>query len=210
MPTSKAIQDNERWLLGFYRLSELNGALFFGRVARTVRGPLQKDLTHHFADESSHAAYWSRCMADMDMPTIRLGRSYQDNYLDAVGLPSSLMEIMAITHVFEKRAIHIYRRHMRQPDVKPAITGTIDRIMLDERWHVSYVREALDAMSKQIGGQVVAGTVTRFAAADREVYGRILTEYAERMDFLREASPDGGLADEDDVQAIYLPEDSDA
>jgi hypothetical protein len=189
MPTSNAISENERWLLSFYRASELNGALFFGRVARTVRGPLQADLTQHFADESAHAAYWSRCMGDLDLPSIRMGRSYQDQYTEMVGLPSSLMEVMAITHVFEKRAIHIYRRHLRQPGTHAAITGTIDRIMNDERWHVSYVREALEGMARQVGEQIVADTVSRFAAADEEVYGQVLTEFGERMDFLSEISP---------------------
>ena len=206
MPTSSAIKDNQQWLLSFYRSSELNGALFFGRVARTVRGPLQVDLTHHFSDEASHAAYWSRCMADMDLPTVRMGRSYQDNYLDMVGLPSSLMEVMAITHVFEKRAIHIYRRHLRQPSTEAAITTTIDRIMEDERWHVSYVREALNVMAGQFGQQLVTDTVNRFAAADQEVYGQILTEFGERMDFLREVSPSAGERDEDSEQGLSLHE----
>jgi 1,2-phenylacetyl-CoA epoxidase catalytic subunit len=205
MPTSNAIKENEQWLLSFYRSSEINGALFFGKVARTVRGPLQANLTHHFADEANHAAYWSRCMADLDLPAIRMGRSYQDHYLEMVGLPSSLMEVMAITHIFEKRAIYVYRRHLRQQGTHAAITGTIDRIMHDERWHVSYVREALDAMAKELGEQIVTGTVNRFAAADKEVYGRTLGEFGERMSFLSEVNP-GQRQDDDEEQQLYLQE----
>src|ERR1043166_5120509 len=60
------IGENELWLLSFYRTSELSGALFFGRLARALRaGPIQRDLTHHFADESQHAWYWTRCIAEL-------------------------------------------------------------------------------------------------------------------------------------------------
>ena len=52
----RPVAENELWLLSYYRSSEINGALFFGRVARTVRGPLQVDVTHHFADEANHAS----------------------------------------------------------------------------------------------------------------------------------------------------------
>ena len=30
------LAENDRWLLSFYRSSEINGALFFGRIARAV------------------------------------------------------------------------------------------------------------------------------------------------------------------------------
>jgi hypothetical protein len=203
MPTSNAVAENERWLLSFYRSSEINGALFFGRVARTVRGPLQVDLTQHFADEANHAAYWSRCMDDLGLPAIRLGRSYQDQYLETVGLPASLMEVMAITQIFEKRAIYVYRRHLRQPGTHAAIRGTIERIMRDERWHVSYVKEALDGMAKEVGAQTVADTVSRFAVADEEVYARALAEFGERMEFLDQVSPHRGSREEGESQALY-------
>ena len=103
------------WLLSYYRSSEINGALFFGRVARTVRGPLQVDVTHHFSDEANHASYWTQCIADLGHTAIKQNRSYQDQYLEAVGAPASLMEVMAITQVFEKRVIGQYHQHLRLP-----------------------------------------------------------------------------------------------
>src|ERR1700759_2895850 len=107
-----SLSENDRWLLSFYRASEINGALFFGRVARTIRGPLQADVTHHFPDEAAHAGYWSRCIADLGSDSLNLGRTYQDEYFEVIGAPANLMEVMAITHVFEKRAISLYRHHL--------------------------------------------------------------------------------------------------
>ncbi|MBO0852331.1 MAG: ferritin-like domain-containing protein [Nocardia sp.] len=176
--------ENELWLLSFYRSSEINGALFFGRIARTIRGPLQVDVTHHFADESNHAHWWTECIDSLDTLPIKIGKSYQDQYLDAIGVPANLMEVMAITQVFEKRVIGQYRQHMRQPGVHPAIRATIDKIMIDERRHIAYVNTALEQMSDRYGQERVRDTLDRFAAADIEIYQRTLDEHAERLEAL--------------------------
>jgi hypothetical protein len=173
-----------RWLLSYYRSSEINGALFFGRVARTIRGPLAADVTHHFADESAHASLWTRCLSDLGLEPIKIGQAYQDQYLAAIGVPANLMEIMAITQVFERRVIGQYRLHLRHQDTHPAVRATIERIMLDERWHISYVSDALAAMESRYGAGTVEATLRRFAAADQEVYAKTLSEYADRADFL--------------------------
>ena len=178
------LSDNEHWLLSYYRSSEINGALFFGRIARTIRGPLVVDVTHHFADEATHASLWTRCLTDLDLPPIKVGKAYQDQYLSAVGVPANLMEVMAITQVFERRVITQYRRHLRYEGAHPAIRATIERIMRDERWHVAYVREALDGMASRYGADVIQDTLRRFTAADEEIYAKTLAEYADRMDFL--------------------------
>jgi bacterioferritin (cytochrome b1) len=179
-----SLSENDRWLLSYYRSSEINGALFFGRVARTIRGPLQADVTHHFADEANHAHYWTRCIAELESAALPLGRGYQDRYLEAIGVPANLMEIMAITQVFEKRVIGQYRRHLRFAGTHPAVRRTIDTIMVDERWHISYVREALAAMATEYGQAEIDQTLARFAAADQEVYAQTLAEYGDRVAFL--------------------------
>jgi hypothetical protein len=186
-PRVRPVADNELWLLSYYRSSEINGALFFGRVARTVRGPLQVDVTHHFSDEANHASYWTRCISDLGHTAIKQNRSYQDQYLDAVGVPANLMEVMAITQVFEKRVIGQYHQHLRFPGTHPEVRQTIQRIMLDERWHVKYVRDALAAMADRYGPSLIEETLARYTAADEDVYAKTLAEYGERIAFLAQA-----------------------
>lgn len=175
------MNENELWLLSFYRSSEISGALFFGRVARTIRGPLQADVTHHFADEASHAAYWTRCIDEMGERAIPMRDAYQDRYLEAVGIPASLMEVMAITQVFEKRVIAQYRSHLRRRGVASAVKETIEKIMTDEQWHVRYVRAALTSMEARYGAEEIAATLRRFTEADEEIYRDALAEYGERL-----------------------------
>ena len=185
-PVPAALTDNERWLLSYYRTSEINGALFFGRIARTVRSPaLQADITHHFADEASHARYWSECLDDLGCAPDRQRGAYQDQYLEAAGVPINLMEVLAVTQVFEKRVISQYRRHLSFPRTHPRVRETLHRIMRDERWHVKYVREALETMAGTHGREAVDRALARFATADQEVYEKTLREYGERAEFLR-------------------------
>jgi hypothetical protein len=184
--TGNDLSENDLWLLSYYRASEINGAVFFGRVARIVRGPLQVDVTHHFADEANHANYWTQCIRDLGHLPLKQSRAYQDQYLDAVGLPANLMEVMAITQVFEKRVIGVYRQHLRAPRIHPAVRQTIDRIMQDERWHVQYVRDALRDMAIRYGDDEVQRTLDRYAAADSEVYAGTLAEHGQRIAFAQE------------------------
>lgn len=183
-----SLSENDLWLLSYYRYSEINGALFFGRVARFVRGPLLVDVTHHFSDEAQHANYWTKCLHELDQLPLKQTKAYQDQYLDAVGIPANMMEIMAITQVFEKRVIGQYRHHMRVPGIHPAVRNTIETIMHDERWHIQYVREALAGMEQAYGAEEIEQTLARHAAADQEVYANTLAEYGERVAFLAETN----------------------
>jgi len=181
--TMSDLSDNDLWLMNYYRSGEIKGALFFGRVARIVRGPLQVDVTHHFADEAAHAHYWTQCLDDLGFSPSRETKGYQDQYLDAVGLPANLMEVMAITLIFEKRAIRLYNQHLRARP-HPRICQTIDTIMRDERWHVKYVRDALREMGVKYGDEAISATIARYQAADDEIYAKTLAEHGERMRFL--------------------------
>ena len=184
-PARSTMGDTQRWLLSFYRTSEISGALFFGRLARAQRpGPIQQDLTHHFADEAQHARYWTDCLTELDTEPLKLGVAYQDQYLAAAGLPANLMEVLAITSVFERRVINQYARHLTVPELEPAVTRTLTRIMQDERWHISWVRQALKDMSAEYGRDTVKAAVRRFERADREVYAATISEHEERVSFI--------------------------
>ena len=184
------LSEDEHWVLSYYRTSEINGSLFFGRLARTLKpSPIQHDLTKHFADEAQHAWYWTDCLGRLGTRPIKLSDAYQDQYLEAAGLPANLMEIMAITLVFERRVINQYAKHLAVPDLRIEVKETIERIMQDERWHVQWVRDALAGMGDKYGKDNIAATLRRFKEADREVYAHTLQEHEARLGFLLESRP---------------------
>src|SRR5262245_1341673 len=91
---SAMLDENELWILSFYRSSEIRGALLFGRLARSMKpGAVQRDMSKHFSDEALHAWYWTSCIDALGAQAIKLNSSYQDQYLTAAGPPTNMMEV---------------------------------------------------------------------------------------------------------------------
>lgn len=177
--------DNERWLMSFYRLSEIAGAEFFARLARFLpAGQLQVNMTKHFADESNHAWFWTKAIDDMGFKAEKPKNSYQDAYLEAAGLPVNMMEVLAITHVFEKRAAKMYSTHLKLGDLAAPIESTIRDILVDEAWHVKWVADELKLMEGKFGKQNIQDTLAGYKRADQEVYQKTISEYEERIGFV--------------------------
>jgi hypothetical protein len=176
------LDDNDLWLLSFYRSSEINGSLFFGQLARSISpGPIQRDMTRHFADEAAHAWSWTRTIERLGATPQRIDGAYQDRYLTAVGIPVNLMELLALTQVFERRVIHQYSRHLHTPGLQPEVAETLRAIMIDEKWHLSWVHQALKSLEGEYGRESIAQTLARYAKADAEVYRTLRHEHGDRL-----------------------------
>ena len=179
---ARVTDENTLWLLSFYRNSEIAGAIFFGRLARTLSAsPLQHDLSRHFADEAQHAWYWTRCIEELGARPLAVDGAYQDRYLSAAGVPANLMEVLALTQVFERRVIRQYALHARAGGLPVPVRTTLGLIMQDETRHIRWIRRALDGMAPAYGRDAVDHALQRFAAADREVFAAALDEHAERV-----------------------------
>ncbi len=178
------INENLHWLLSFYRTSEMSGALFFGQLARRLKpGQIQVDLTHHFADEAQHAWYWTNTLHELGVEPLNLSESYQDRYLKEAGLPANLMEVLAVTQVFEQRVIRQYHQHLARSEKQPKpVIDTLRRIMIDERWHIAWVRKTLDTMREKHGGDCVDAAIDRFRAADDRIYQSLTNEHLDRLE----------------------------
>jgi bacterioferritin (cytochrome b1) len=179
------LNENDHWLLSFYRVSEFSGALFFGRLARSLKsGRVQIDMSKHFADEAQHAWYWTSCIERLGAQPLKLAEAYQDQYVAAAGLPVNLMEVLAVTQVFEKRVVGQYVRHLKAPNVDPVVAETLGRIMDDEQWHITWVRKALRAMEPEFGAENIASTIQRYTEADMAVYQQTMQEHEQRVEAL--------------------------
>lgn len=185
------LDENLLWILSFYRTSEISGALFFGRLARSMRpGPIQRDMTKHFSDEGMHAWYWTSCIERLGGEPLKLGEAYQDQYLTAAGMPVNLMEVLAITQIFEKRVIQQYSLHHSLPGIEPEVKETLNKIMQDEKWHIQWIRDALKSMESEYGKETIEATLKRFSEADQQVYFKTMKEHEERVQhLLRQKEP---------------------
>ena len=192
--TNTQINENELWLLSFYRYSEIQGALFFARLAQTIpSGPIQCDITRHFADESQHSRYWTDCITQLGKTPLKLSSAYQDKYFKEAGVPKSLMEVLAITQVFEVRAIRQYGLHLKVSNLNPLIRETLNKIMEDEKWHLSWVDAALKDMEQEYTPEKIATTIQNYRQIDRRVFEQTMREHQDRIQSVVPFALQGGI-----------------
>jgi len=128
------------WLLNWYRQSELEGALLLGRMVRVAEDPhLIAELTRHAADEARHAWLWQRTIAQLGLPSVRILRSYQSFYGSEGALPQRLEEVLALTHVFERRVDIEFAEQVRTGNFPEAALRTFTALLHDEQRHLSWI-----------------------------------------------------------------------
>ncbi len=165
------ISDNDLWILSYYRESELAGGLIMGRLAReTDDDDLRVHLTEHCAEETLHAWLWTETILKVGGTPKRVAETYQTRYYAEIGMPTSLLEILTLTQVFERRVIRHFRAHLKWPGVHPAVAETLHRMIEDEVGHISWVKDRLDRYAAEKGEALVRDTMRRFTEVDERVY----------------------------------------
>jgi acyl carrier protein len=165
------ISENDLWILSYYRESELAGGLIMGRLAReTDDDDLRVHLTEHCAEETNHAWAWTQTILEVGGTPKRVAETYQTRYYAESGMPASLLEILTLTQVFERRVIRHFRAHLEWPNTHPAVAETLQRMIRDEVGHLSWVKDRLDRYTAEKGDAIVAETMRRFTEVDERVY----------------------------------------
>jgi acyl carrier protein len=192
------IDDNELWILSYYRASELAGALVMGRLAsQTDDDDLRVHLTEHCAEEATHAWLWTQTILEVGGTPRGVSETYQSRYYEAIGPPTSVLEVLALTQVFEKRVVKHFSDHLRRPGTHPAVARTLQRMIAEEAGHIGWVKDRLDRWAIKAGEAPVEEILRRFAEVDRLVYAS-LVEYRDRFGELvdpaksRRPSPETG------------------
>ena len=139
------ISENDLWILSYYRESELAGSLVMGRLAReTDDDDLRVHLTEHCAEEAHHAWLWTETILKVGGTPKRVAETYQARYYVEIGTPTSLLEILALTQVFERRVIRHFRAHLKWANTHPLVAKTLQRMIDDEVGHINWVKDRLD------------------------------------------------------------------
>jgi hypothetical protein len=163
------VDATELSLLNFYRASELHGGLILGQMVRRTRDPeLIVQLTRHSAEEVMHALLWTETIVAVGGAPSPVRDTYQNRYVEAVGTPISLLEVLALTQVFERRVYRHFTLHLRQPGLHPAIAATLQRMLDEERGHLTWVKKWLDEQSKGRAREV-SDVIRRYAAAVHQI-----------------------------------------
>jgi len=168
-------------LLNFYRASELHGGLILGQMVRRARDPeLILNLTRHSAEEVMHAQLWTETIIAIGGHPAPVRATYQTRYAEEVGTPISMLEILALTQVFERRVYRHFTEHVRMPGLQPVLVATLRRMLDEERGHLTWVKRWLDAQSARRPDEV-REIMRKYAAVDEQIYAAIAREYGWRL-----------------------------
>jgi demethoxyubiquinone hydroxylase (CLK1/Coq7/Cat5 family) len=171
------ITDRELTLLNFYRASELQGGLILGRLVEHVRdAELILRLTEHSAEEVMHAQLWTETIIAVGGRPRPTSDTYQTRYAAAIGTPTSLLEVLALTQVFERAVYRHFVRHLRRPGTHHCVQATLRQMLDDERGHLSWVQEWL---ARQTGSRraAIPTLMRRYSAVDAAIHAQLLLDY---------------------------------
>lgn len=166
--------------LNFYRASELHGGLVLGQLVRRVREPrLALELTRHSAEEVAHARLWTETILVVGGTPSPLRDTYQARYARRVAAPATVLRILALTQVFERRVYRHFLHHERLPGTHPAVRATLRRMVEEEKHHLSWVKEWLERVEERRPGEV-RRLLRAYAEVDEAVYRELCLEYGFR------------------------------
>ena len=161
-------------VLNFYRASELHGGLCLGQVAQRARGSeLLLELTRHSAEEVMHAQLWTETIISVGGDVRPVRDTYQARYAAVLGPPATLLQVLALTQVFERRVYRHFTEHLRRPGTHPVVCATLGRMLDEEKGHLAWVRRWLDRQKAVRGAAEVEATMRHYAAVDAAVYERL-------------------------------------
>jgi hypothetical protein len=174
------ITQQELTLLNFYRASELHGGLVLGQLVRRVRDPrLILNLTRHGAEEIVHAQLWTETILAVGGRPWPIRDTYQTRYAEVVGTPLTVLDVLALTQVFERRVFRHFTIHRRRSGTHPRVVLTLGRMLDEERGHLAWVKRWLEDQSRA-QGDAVRQAMRRYAEADRGIYDALTVEFGWR------------------------------
>ncbi len=165
------------WLLSYYRAAELQGAGLLQRLLRKTDDPeLQIKLTHHLADEARHAWMWTELISELGGVPAAIHKGYQQRLRRHVGIPSSVLDLLALTHIVEERAQQRYREHAVRPGEDPRTVAVLQTIVADEEWHLAWVKAWLTKQEKKEGRTRITALLDHYRALEANAYAELMTE----------------------------------
>lgn len=171
------VSELELYILSYYRASELAGSVLFGRLAlHTNIDGVRAQLTRHCFEEAEHAWLWTKAITELGSVPQKVTNTYQTEYGKEFGMPQNTLEIFCLTQVLEKRALGHFELHLARPNNHPVIARTLEKMIEDEKGHLSWIRKELDKHSARFGAEEVDSILARLEDIDRSVAKRLLSQ----------------------------------
>ncbi len=163
------------WLLNYYREAEVRSADLLQRLLRHLDNPeLQIPVTRQLADEARHSQIWTELLSELGAPLTAMKKGYRHYLHKYAGMPSSVLDLLALLYVVEERVQQRYRDHAPQAGEDKRIGETRQTLVADEEWHVQGVCGWLAKLEKQQGRTRVAAALDYYRSAEASAYADLI------------------------------------
>ena len=119
----------------------MEGALLLGRMVGDGRGSATSPQSsrRHCAEEAEHSRIWADVIAELELPHVRIFRSYQSFYLRHSGPPASLLDVLCFTQIFERRVHTRFHEELHRPETPEPARRAYRHMIEDEKDHLGWV-----------------------------------------------------------------------
>jgi rubrerythrin len=137
-------------LYSYYRDAEMRGAYLLMKMMQKVHDPEAVVLfTRHIDDETRHAWMWTKRIRDEGGLPVPVPDGYQRRLGKRLGVPTSIVDLFALTVVVEERSHKRYTEHAASPYCDPKTREILDAVTRDEKWHINWMDEWLAKLAAQ-------------------------------------------------------------
>lgn len=165
-------------LFSYYRDAELRGAFLLMKMMQRVDDPEAVVLfTRHIDDETRHAWMWTKRIRDEGAFPVPVPDGYQRRLGKRLGVPTSIVDLFALTVVVEERSHKRYSEHAASPYCDAKTREILEAVTKDEKWHITWMDEWLDKLAARARrGTDPRAVIAHYRAAEEEVFEEMKDE----------------------------------
>jgi len=162
-------------IFSYYRDAEIRGAALLMKMMARERDPEAQVLfSRHIDDETRHAWLWTKRIKDEGALPVEVPDGYQRRLGKALGIPTSVIDLFALTVVVEERSVKRYTEHARSSICDAKTLAVLREVTKDERWHISWMEEWLLKLARADGKENrIADTLERYRCVEQEVFEKM-------------------------------------
>ena len=156
----------------YYRDAEMRGAHLLMKMMARIKDPEAQVLfSRHVDDETRHAWLWTKRIKDAGGLPVEVPDGYQRRLGKALGIPTSVVDLFALTVIVEERAQKRYAEHAASPYCDDKTLVVLEAVTKDEKWHIAWMEDYLLTIARSSGAEDRARqTLERYRTTEQEVY----------------------------------------
>lgn len=159
-------------LFSYYRDAELRGASLLMKMMQREKDPEAQVLfSRHVDDETRHAWLWTRRIRQLGGLPVEVPDGYQRRLGKALGIPTHIIDLFALTVIVEERSVRRYTEHAASPLCDEQTAELLAELTKDEKWHISWMEEWMMRLARDRGVEERAvNQLARYRRVEEDVF----------------------------------------